>query len=671
MTLQDPLPRICVADIDPTLPVLDQAIALGRCGLRVIFVHAPIFGETREPSEQFPSATSCTCGKQSCPQKTRGKHPIANAWQKVATHEEQSLRDQYSRLRIDNPNLGIAFGEQPSGAYVVAIDIDDEPRYQALVKELGELPETARCDSGRGYRLLYELPIEVSSSDIQNVTGIGGESGVDVKVKGGQVVVAPSWHNGHDIPGGGKRYAWTRSGVISRLPMSWALELVKREIPKWIHEYTPQTIREDSKAKKRAQKYLERAVISDASALSLCGSGTRNSTLYKRAVALFSLCAGLYLGSQWSYVQSELFRAAKAAGLSESEVRRTLNSAERFVRESGAVRVPVVLADPSTDSHASLPVDSQTHPSTQPGDDPFANIPIQDDKGAPAKMAGNVALLLAMHPVWRGGPSFDSYSQVEIWPEPIPEPIANIHRCEREIVDADHAAVQAWLMSLPVQYRVRAGMDGVTAGIHLASARRSVDLLRQWVDVLPEWDRVPRLKTWTHKYLGMKNDTYGQITGQAWLVAALERAIKPGIVVDTIPVLEGPQRSGKNLSLSTLFAGGPPWAPFLNNIAGHKLDDPNTLRLACTRWVLHDDELQARDPKRVDALEILGQPDPRNVPLTICQGNRSGPTSGVADHQHQPGQVPARRNGEPSLVALGDGEDSDRCSGQGQAPAPL
>jgi hypothetical protein len=108
-------------------------------------------------------------------------------------------------------------------------------------------------------------PPEVDTTTLTNITGIGGESGVDAKVKGGQVVVAPSLH------ANSRPYAWTGVGAVAWLPMAWALELIKIVPPPAIQKYTPQTIRTDTKARRRSEKYLEAAVIGNSSALAACG----------------------------------------------------------------------------------------------------------------------------------------------------------------------------------------------------------------------------------------------------------------------------------------------------------------------------------------------------------------------------------------------------------------
>jgi hypothetical protein len=302
-------------------------------GLKPILIHAPT------------EDGGCTCGKAhdrtASGSTSAGKHPIRPNWQKnESTFDE--IRNQIARLKF-TPNIGVVLGKQPgSGEYLIAVDIDDAERFAKLEEELGSLPETPRCDSGRGYRLFYSAPPEIDTDRLSNVTGLGGEPGVDIKVEGGQVVVAPSLH------ANGKRYAWTCVGTVAPLPTQWAMQLLKKlDTPKFIEKYTPAQMNRPGSARNRAERYLEVAVTGEARALSACGQGMRNNTLFSSACRMFEYCGGMHLSHKWQWVHDELLRAARSAGLPEHESRRTLASADKRVRESGKVRSPMVLADPA------------------------------------------------------------------------------------------------------------------------------------------------------------------------------------------------------------------------------------------------------------------------------------------------------------------------------------
>ena len=343
-------PRLTIPDDLLTVETVDVALVLYcAAGLRPLLLHAP------------DENGVCSCGKSH--EGSTGKHPIQTKWQSRVLSLDD-LRNQVSSLGFV-PNVGIVLGKQPNtDDYLIAVDIDDMDRFAELQKEFGDLTDAPRCDSGRGYRLFYTAPPEVDVKQLVNVTGLGGKPGVDVKVESGQVVVAPSLH------ANGKRYKWTRTGEVPPLPVQWAMQLLKKlEKPKWIDSYTPQMLSKKGHARNRAERYLEVSVTGEARALAACGKGMRNNTLFKSACRCFDLCGGCSLSHKWSWVYDELLRAARASGLQENEIRATLGSAERTIREKGTFRVPMVLADPQ-----SSPSDAPKI-APAPSDDPWMLAP--------------------------------------------------------------------------------------------------------------------------------------------------------------------------------------------------------------------------------------------------------------------------------------------------------
>lgn len=332
MTMTDAIPTgISIPEFLLTVRTpLEAAEAHSNAGLKSVLLHAPTDGG------------GCSCGKvhdkSSGGSSSTGKHPISLGWQKKdPTFDE--LRDQIARLRFV-PNIGIVLGKQPgTGEYIVAVDVDDAERFAELEKELGALPRTPRCDSGRGYRLFYTVPPEIDADRLTNVTGLGGKPGVDVKAERGQVVVAPSLH------ANGKRYEWTVAGPVTPLPVQWAMQLLKKfEKPKSLEKYTPAEVIKPGRARNRSEAYLNAAISGETRALAACGEGMRNNTLYASACRLFEICGRMSLSHQWQTIHDELLRAAKTAGLSETEARPTISSADKKIRANGNF-VPMVLED--------------------------------------------------------------------------------------------------------------------------------------------------------------------------------------------------------------------------------------------------------------------------------------------------------------------------------------
>lgn len=222
------------------------------------------------------------------------------------------------------------------------------------------------------------------------------------------------------------------------------------------------------------------------------------------------------------------------------------------------------------------------------------------DRGQAAPIDENVARMLGRDPAWRGGPKHDRYSLLTLWPDPLPELIRGHVRRDREIVKTDYSVIQAYAIR---EHQIRASREVVEHGTRLAAERNAFDSLASWIDALPKHDGTPRLDRWLSTYLGCEDTPFHHVTGRAWLRAAVARAREPGLHVDLVPVLQGEQGTAKNRAISALFAGGPGGAPWLARLGVWRPDHPDTKRLACSRWILHDDEFSARDPKQVDALK--------------------------------------------------------------------
>jgi len=359
-TAQD---RISIPESLLTVQTPEAAVvAHSTSGLKTVLLHAPT------------ENGGCTCGKvhdkSAGGSSSIGKHPIFPGWQKRDPSLDE-LRDQIARMKF-TPNVGIVLGKQPgTGEYLIAVDVDDAERFAKLEEEFGALPDTPRCDSGRGYRLFYTAPPEIDTERLSNVTGLGGEPGVDIKAERGQVVVAPSLH------ANGKRYVWTVAGPVTPLPVQWAMQLQKKlEKPKFVEKYTPTQMNKPGAARNRGERYLEVAVTNQCGALIACGKGMRNNTLYNSACNMFEYCGGMHLSHKWQWVHDELLRAAISAGLAEQESRATLGSAEKRVRATGNIRTPMVLADPQR-----TPVDREPDPPSP--DDPRKLSPESQTQGRP------------------------------------------------------------------------------------------------------------------------------------------------------------------------------------------------------------------------------------------------------------------------------------------------
>lgn len=79
---------------------------------------------------------------------------------------------------------------------------------------------------------------------------------------------------------------------------------------------------------------------------------------------------------------------------------------------------------------------------------------------------------------------------------------------------------------------------------------RAYHPIREYLNSLPPWDRVPRMDTLLIDYLGAEDSPYTRAVTRKTLVAAVARILNPGVKHDSILVLNGKQGIGK----STLFS---------------------------------------------------------------------------------------------------------------------
>ena len=523
---------------------LDSALSLAASGHPVVWVHAPLEGG------------GCTCGRPAC--SSQGKHPILSRWTKLASTDPCELRDQRAKISFE-PNVGIALGERSDGSYVVAIDVDDDDRLVELEAEHGPLPPTLAILSARGAKRLYSLAPDVPRDRLRNRTGVGGSPGVDAKVAGGQVVAPPSVHRT------GATYTWDERPIVD-LPAAWCLLLLDApKIPKPLQGYTPQTLAVDARARRRAEKYYESAVIGEATLVARAAEGGRNSALHHALCTCVSLADGLSLSR--AYAVRELSRAS---ALPEPEVQRTVASVERWAAE---VR-------PERQLPAPTPLPHVAPEACEPPPPPADPLELIMDGEWPAKIAENVARVLAAYKPVR----LDRFTGRILWEGDV------------EHSDSKTCEIQAWLY----QYRVRAGIEVVEQGVRLAAEHAAFDALTDRVNALPEWDGVARLSTWLTDYAAAEDTPVNRLFARRWVISCVARALVPGCVADIVLVLEGEQGIGKNRLLEALF-GAYPW---VQPIGAYRIgQDLEADRIASRAWVVHDDELGSTNGARIEQLK--------------------------------------------------------------------
>jgi hypothetical protein len=227
-----------------------------------------------------------------------------------ATTDLEQIRRWWDAM--PNANIGVNAGA--SELLVVDVDPEGHTSLDELAAIYGWLPSTRVCwtPRGNGFHVYYRLPagVEVPSS-----TGRLG-AGIDVRSRGGYVLVPPSVH-----PNGG-RYLWPDPDAVIAVAPAWLVELCRREEVCEAIGDAPGV-----HPSVRRPGYGLAALEREARAVAAAPVGTRNDTLNRAAHALARLVLS---GDLDTYiVEHVLLAGAHDAGLPDREARATIRSALR------------------------------------------------------------------------------------------------------------------------------------------------------------------------------------------------------------------------------------------------------------------------------------------------------------------------------------------------------
>ncbi len=260
------------------------------------------------PTSLEAALAYATRGLYVLPCLPRLKLPACTHGYRDATTDREKIARWWSAL--PSANLGMACA--PSG--IVVIDVDPrsggDRTLAALEAQLGTLPETVEARTGGpdgGRHLLFRAPHG-------RLVGNLGD-GLDVKHEG-YILVAPSVH-----PSGGV-YRWERSPLEHEpadLPPAWAARIIKAAATAPAERTPLPTATTD------CTPYGRAAVEAELEKVRTAPEGRRNKTLNDSAHSL----AQLHAGGEAGDVREDLILAAVAAGLSEGEARKTVESGWR------------------------------------------------------------------------------------------------------------------------------------------------------------------------------------------------------------------------------------------------------------------------------------------------------------------------------------------------------
>ena len=178
---------------------------------------------------------------------------------------------------------------------------------------------------------------------------------------------------------------------------------------------------------------------------------------------------------------------------------------------------------------------------------------IRNEAGHVISCYDNVALYLENSPEWAGVLGYNEFTAGHVVLKTPPEPVSA--RPDSEIEDHFDTEVVRWCE----RSKLLVKPDLVRRVVDVIARRNSFHPVRDYLESLPPWDRVRRIRTWLIDYCSVessasKPNIYAMAVGEKFLIAAVNRIMEPGVKFDTVLVLEGEQGLGKS-TVPRILAG--------------------------------------------------------------------------------------------------------------------
>lgn len=165
----------------------------------------------------------------------------------------------------------------------------------------------------------------------------------------------------------------------------------------------------------------------------------------------------------------------------------------------------------------------------------------------------NIYLYLKHHPTWRGVIWADEFSRRIIKRAPAPWDTAASFEAGQEWKPDDDLRLGMWLAQ-SCRLLIRSA-ETIDMSVGWAARESKFHPVKDYLEGL-QWDGTPRCDSWLSDYLGVRPTPYAAVSGRYALIGMVSRIYKPGALLRSMPILEGPQFRGKSSALRIL---GAPW----------------------------------------------------------------------------------------------------------------
>ena len=457
----------------------------------------------------------CSCGDSEC--GNVGKHPRTRDGFKSATTDVQQIRRWWDRW--PTANIGIDCGR----ARIIVVDVDPrnggDDSLTDLEQRHGRLPHTVtQCTGGGGQHYIYRMP------DDRDFKSGKLALGIDIKAIGGYILGAPSNH------ASGRRYQWDADCYPTDVPVApvpdWILASLNERGERVFPSSGAGVAQGFLGNAFRAAGWMDPRALDDADKASVrCPWEDDHSTgsRYDSSTVVF---APQHEGGPGHFHCSH----GHCQGRTFQEVLESLPDDAKRVAAANLGREPSYVPqpeDPATTAAATA--------------DGAWQATVKRDKNEKlTKDPGNVAVMLANLPDWKGCLCYNAFTDRTSWNKPAPLQRGcglDAPQAGKELSDEDVTYVHHWFVK---NFDVSFSTEAVLAGIKFAAKQQQIHPLQDYISSL-RWDGVSRVDGWLHRYLGTADTEYERLVGRWWLISAIARALDPGCQVDHMLVLEGNQ----------------------------------------------------------------------------------------------------------------------------------
>lgn len=277
------------------------------------------------PSPFLLAAGSLTAlGLMPIPLERGGKKPVIN-WKalqgQALADRDWDRADEYLLRWWDRPdpyNVGVLTGaevwiDSERTSHLIVVDVDDQDARDLVERTCG-WPLTPTVRTSHGWHLWFTFHDPVGNR--VKVNGVG----LDVRGVGGFAVVPPSVHESGHVYSWDVGISWhedDRVGMWPPAPLPGELAELLWPTPR------PRVARRP--APRRDDRYVDVALERELESVRSAPAGSRNDQLNRSAFALARFVPQISPDA----LEAELVDAATAAGLPETEARRTISSAIR------------------------------------------------------------------------------------------------------------------------------------------------------------------------------------------------------------------------------------------------------------------------------------------------------------------------------------------------------